>query len=184
MDCFGRELSDTRSRVEVLEEVGAEHSTAHKAAAVRMGVLEKEMQQLHRQVIAQQRENPGGHGRSMTPCRGSNSSHDRSPAPSTKSPRDLEGELQLVVVGWKEARRADAEQEVRAAFEQGGFQESILDLWAPYVRTTFIKVTQRFPERGAPFTIKRAFQTRVLQGIKTLKLVSRVAGSEGRELYC
>ena len=40
MCCFGRELSDTRKRIEVLEQVGAEHSTSRKAAIVRMDVLE------------------------------------------------------------------------------------------------------------------------------------------------
>ena len=44
-------------------------------------------------------------------------------------------------------------------------------------------MTLRFPDHGAPLTVKRAFQTQVLQGIKTLQLRSEIAESEGRELW-
>ena len=53
---------------------------------------------------------------------------------------------------------------LEATFERGGFKGAIFDLWAPYVRTTFIKVTLRFPDQGAPLAVKRAFQMQVLQG--------------------
>ena len=48
--------------MEVLEEVGAEHNTAHKAAIVRLDVLEKELQQLRRQVTTQRRDSVGARG--------------------------------------------------------------------------------------------------------------------------
>ena len=80
MVCFGRELSDTWKGVEVLEEVGAEHSTAHKAATVRMDVLQKELRQLRRQRSAkgEPRQTREIHDASQ------GEQPDRSRAPSTR----------------------------------------------------------------------------------------------------
>ena len=82
-----------------------------------------------------------------------------------------------------EHRKADAEAEVRQVFEQGGFQDAIHDVWAPYVRTTFMKITLKFPDPEASLATKRAFQTRILQGIKAIQPKSQVLGSEGREVW-
>ena len=128
-------------------------------------------------MLRQQVNQPRGmdRGRSPTPPRGSALDRDKSPGALPRSPRDLEGELQLVMGGWQD--------EIRHAFELGGFKDAIHDVWAPYVRTTFMKITLRFPDEGTSISTKRAFQTQVLQGIKALGPKSQVLGSEGRELW-
>ena len=68
-------------------------------------------------------------------------------------------------------------------FVQGGLGEAISNLWAPYVRTTFVKITLRFPKSAATLASKRAVQKQVLQCLRQVKPVSRVAGSEGREIW-
>ena len=83
---------------------------------LRMDALERELQALRNQVS---RETEVSRARSPTAQRGY-AVRDRSPGPQSRSPRDVEGELQLVMGGWQQARQADAEAEVRQAFDKGG----------------------------------------------------------------
>ena len=106
-----------------------------------------------------------------------------SPGPPTRSPKEAESDLQLVMGGWHEARKSDAEGEIREAFASAGFGGAVQDIWAPHVRTTFMKITLKFPDRNASLTAKRTYQTEILKAIKALQLKSRSLGSEDRNLW-
>ena len=64
--------------------------------------------------------------------------------------------------------------------EQAGQAGLVLETWAPYIRTTFVKLTLKYQE-GAPLA---EVQTRVIAAIKALTYRSPLQGSEGAELWC
>ena len=88
----------------------------------------------------------------------------------------------MVVGGWRDARKGEAEEEVKSMFDQAGFQNMVQETWAPYIRTTFLKITINYAE--GPIAAKRQVQTRIVQAMKNLKFQSKVPGSEGAELWC
>ena len=112
-DCAGRNMAsmskdvDTaKARLDNLEEVAHNHHVAHKAAIARMDELERELQLL--KARTSRAMDLGTRGRSPTPpLRGE---RDRSPAGS-RSPRDVEAEFQIVMGGWRDARKTEAEEE-------------------------------------------------------------------------
>ena len=61
-----------------------------------------------------------------------------------RSPRDLDAELQIVIGGWRDARKADAECEASTMLAKAGHEGMLMESWAPYIRTTFLKITLRF----------------------------------------
>ena len=65
MHQFSSELKETQKRVEILEEVGAEHCTANRASIVRMDAVERELQALRNQV---NREREAGRAPAGTCC--------------------------------------------------------------------------------------------------------------------
>ena len=100
-----------------LEEVARHHNAAQSTTTTRLDGLEREVEALR-----SQGPSPVGRGRSSTPVRGGG--RDLSPI-AAWSPRDLESELQIVVGGWRDARKADAEQEVCALL--AGYAEVLLE---------------------------------------------------------
>ena len=184
MSQFRRELRDTQQRVAALEEIGTENGAVQRASLARIQALEEELQDLRRHVIhvpSVSRHQPALMPRGATEaCLGV---RERTSGALSRSPRDLGSELQLVIGGWRDARKADAEMEVRQVFARAGLTDALQDVWAPFVRTTFMKIMLHFPEPDATVTARRSFQMHALQKLKALKPTSNVVGSEGRELW-
>ena len=99
---MGKEVDTAKARLDNLEEVTHDHNVAHKAAIARMDEFERELQVL--KARTSRTTDPGMRGVSPTPrCFGE---RDRSPAGS-RAPRDVEAEFEIVIGGWKDARKAE-----------------------------------------------------------------------------
>ena len=96
----------------------------------------------------------------------------------SRSPRDAEAEFQIVVGGWKDARRTEAEEEADKIL-----RAVIKECWAPYIRTTFVKITLNYPDQAATLPAKRAWQMKLIQAVKSLAYRSVAPGSEGSEIW-
>ena len=107
---------------------------------------------------------------------------DVSPA-AGRSPRHLDAELQIVIGGWRDARKADAEREASAMLAKAGHEGMLMESWAPYIRTTFLKITLRFAE-DMPLTTKRQLQNKIVLATREVKFRGQLEGSEGTELLC
>ena len=184
-DCAGKSIGlmrqdvDTaKGRIDTLEEVTQYHNVAHKAAIARMDEVERELQALRARTA--RAAEPGARGRSPTPpLRGD---RDRSPMGS-RSPRDAEAEFQIVMGGWKDARRTEAEEEADKILRAAGFSEIIKECWAPYIRTTFVKITLHYPDQAATLPARRTWQMKLIQTVKSLAYRSVAPGSEGPEIW-
>ena len=178
MGLLRQDVDTAKGRIDTLEEVTQYHNVAHKAAIARMDELERELQAL-RARTARAAES-GARGRSpKPPLRGD---RDRSLVGS-RSPRDAEAEFQIVMGGWKDARRTEAEEEADKILKAAGFAGVIKECWAPYIRTTFVKITLHYPDQAATLPAKRAWQMKLIQAVKSLAYRSVAPGSEGSEIW-
>ncbi|CAE7607351.1 unnamed protein product [Symbiodinium sp. CCMP2592] len=94
-----------------------------------------------------------------------------------------EGDLDIIIGGWTDAKKADAQQEVANMFSAIGFPDSYDDLWAPYSRTNFIKVQLVFKDPQAHIKFRRVQQLQILDKLKTKRFTSGVPGSEGNKIW-
>ena len=152
------------------------HNVAHKSAIARMDELERELKALKLQ------QSTGVRGRSPTPPCGAAADRDRSPVWS-RSPRDPDAELQVVFGGWKDARRAEAENEVKVILAKVGYEDVVKGCWAPYIRTTFLQVTLRCPDTASTLPATRLWQMKLIQLVKAQSFQSQLPGSEGSEIW-
>ncbi|CAE7937703.1 unnamed protein product [Symbiodinium sp. KB8] len=123
--------------------------------------------------------------RSLTPprsFRGGDQS-PRSPRSSVGSRDDSSSDLDIIVGGWVDAKRADAQQEVTNMFAAIQMTNAVKELWAPYSRTNFIKVQLVFPDEQAHISVRRLFQLRVIEKLKVMKFTSGVQGSTGNRIW-
>ncbi|CAE7472602.1 unnamed protein product, partial [Symbiodinium necroappetens] len=123
--------------------------------------------------------------RSLTPprsLRGGDQS-PRSPRSSVGSREDSSSDLDIIVGGWVDAKRADAQQEVTNMFSAIQMTSAVKELWAPYSRTNFIKVQLAFPDEQAHISVRRLFQWRVIEKLKVMKFTSGVQGSTGNKIW-
>ena len=179
MASMSKDVDTAKARLDNLEEVTHHHNVAHKAAIARMDELERELQFLKSRTSRMTGDN-GARGRSPTPpFRGDG---DRSPAGS-RSPRDAEAEFQIVIGGWKDARKTEAEEEAEKVLVAAGFPGVIKECWAPYIRTTFLKVTLHYPAHAVTLFAKRTWQMKLIQAVKSLSYTSGAPGSEGAEIW-
>ena len=155
---LGTEMQTQKVRVETLEKTARIHNDLHEQSISRISQLEKEVQDLRR---------------SQTPPRGREPGsprfrNDRSPprSPSAQRERESEEELDIVVGGWRDARRSDAENEVQSLFQATGHDGDWTTIRAPYTRTSFVRVQLRFPDPDAPIAQRRLFQTRILDDLR------------------
>ena len=176
MASMSKDVDTAKARLDNLEEVAHNHNVAHKAAIARMDELERELLLLKAKTLRAM--DPGARGRSPPPLRGEG---DRSPAGS-RSPRDVEAEFQIVMGGWRDARKTEAEEEAGKVLSTAGFPGVIKECWAPYIRTTFLKVTLHYPDHATTLPAKRTWQMKLIQAVKGLAYKSSAPGSEGAEI--
>ena len=90
-------------------------------------------------------------------------------------------ELQVVIGGWREARREDIELEVQTMFE--GIRGSALlkRVYVPYVRCGFCRCELVYPEPD--IWKQRKLQGVVVQALKDLQYTSQIRGQEGCKFW-
>ena len=178
MASMSKDVDTAKARLDNLEEVAHNHNVAHKAAIARMDELERELQLL--KAKTSRAMDLGARGRSPTPpMRGDG---DRSPAGS-RSPRDVEAEFQIVMGGWRDARKTEAEEEAGRVLATAKLSGVVKECWAPYIRTTFLKVTLHYPDHATTLPARRTWQMKLIQAVKGLAYKSNAPGSEGAEIW-
>ena len=93
-----------------------------------------------------------------------------------------EPDFDLVAGGWSDARRDDAIQETKNILQDAQVQDRIDEVWAPYSRTSFVKIRLHF-EPNMTIAAKRRAQKQVIDALKLKKYVSGVPGSENTKIW-
>ena len=105
------------------------------------------------------------------------------PPRSPRYERDPEEDLQIVFGGWADARKGDAEGEIREIFRRCGIEERLESVIIPYIRTTFARINLKFPEGCTSIQARRVFQSQMLEKLKAATFLSGVSGSKDRPLW-
>ena len=145
------------------------HNRLHEGSISRIEALEKEVKELR------------AASRSPTPSRAPPSPGARSLTPQRE--RNIEEELQMAIGGWEDCRRDEAVEEAKAIFEAAQIPNAWLEIWSPYSRTSHVRVILQFPPNYKTIPQQRAFQTEVLEKLKSRKWTSNVPGNEGRTIW-
>ena len=172
---FRAELGQQEVRTATLEQTCKEHTELHEGTLLRVAELEKQVKTL------QARE--ASRSRSPTPARASSDRPDVSPPRSPRYERDPEEDLQIVFGGWADARKGDAEGEIREIFRRCGIEERLESVIIPYIRTTFARINLKFPEGCTSIQARRVFQSQMLEKLKAATFLSGVSGSKDRPLW-
>ena len=189
MCTFGAEIQAHGVRITSLEQVASEHTSKHESSEARIRALENKIE-----VLIAQNESLASKSdlRSRSPMRtglGTRGGGGRSPSP--RSPRFINraefagqsDDFDVVIGGWSDARKSDAFDEVRNIFRAIDSEDAIEEIWAPFSRTGFAKVTLVFPDPHATLNVKRQFQTQIISKIKSKDFRSGVAGSDGVRIW-
>ena len=183
---FGTELQQQGVRVSCLESVSHDHTQQLQQAQQQILQLESRLKELDKiQGLEKRITDLEASRRSLTPprsLRGGDQS-PRSPRSSVGSREDSSSDLDIIVGGWVDAKRADAQQEVTNMFSAIQMTSAVKELWAPYSRTNFIKVQLAFPDEQAHISVRRLFQLRVIEKLKVMKFTSGVQGSTGNKIW-
>ena len=183
---FGAELQQQGVRVSCLESVSHDHTQQLQLAQKQISQLENRLKELDKiQGLEKRITELEASRRSLTPprsFRGGDQS-PRSPRSSVGSRDDSSSDLDIIVGGWVDAKRADAQQEVTNMFAAIQMTNAVKELWAPYSRTNFIKVQLVFPDEQAHISVRRLFQLRVIEKLKVMKFTSGVQGSTGNRIW-
>ena len=165
-------------RISHVESVTAEHTDQHQQTQLKLKSLEakiKDLEAIRDAAPKSPRSFPGA---------------PRSPR-SPRSPRqphfgqdyfEEEPDMDLVIGGWVDARRDDAIEETRNILRDTQLLDHIEEVWAPYSRTSFVKVRICL-DKDLPIAARRKRQTSILEKLKAKKYVSGVAGSENIKLW-
>ena len=188
MCTFGAEIQAHGVRLASLEQVASEHTSKHESSDARIKALENKIEALIAQNDALT-SRPDYRSRSPTRTGLGTRGGGRSPSP--RSPRfvnrgDFQApneDLDVVIGGWTDARKSDAFDEVKNIFRAIGFENAIEEIWAPFSRTSFAKVTLVFPDPQAHLNVKRQFQTQIISKIKSKDFRSGIVGSEGVRVW-
>ena len=172
---FRAELGQQEVRTATLEQTCKEHTELHEGTLLRVAELDKQVKTL------QARE--ASRSRSPTPARASSDRPDVSPPRSPRCERDPEEDLQIVFGGWADARKGDAEGEIREIFRRCGIEERLESVIIPYIRTTFARINLKFPEGCTSIQARRVFQSQMLEKLKAATFLSGVSGSKDRPLW-
>ena len=190
MTTYGAEIQAHSVRIANLEQISGEHTGRHEGHDARIKALESKIEDLLAQLDKSEY-------RSRSPSRTGLGTGNRSPSPRSprngfRSPRALgrnEGfggdaeDLDIVVGGWSDARKADAFDEVRNIFQTLKQEKYIEEIWAPYGRTSFAKVKLLFPDPEAHISVRRQLQMQIVNNIRNKNFRSGVAGSEGAKIW-
>ena len=124
----------------------------------------------------------------------------RGPSPATPrgggfTPRSIQGsttassaggrlvdDLQIVIGGFVNAKRADLQAELRSFFEQHGGPEVLKEVFVPYLRSNITRLELNFPGE-ADLRQRRLIQTQVLEVLKTNYTRSTIPGQESNNLW-
>ena len=90
-------------------------------------------------------------------------------------------ELQIVVGGWREAKREDIELEIQTMFERIRGSALLKRVYVPYVRCGFCRCELVYPEPD--IWKQRKLQGVVVQALKDLQYASQIRGQEGCKLW-
>ena len=166
-------------RLSQVEAVTAEHTDQHRHTAAKLKTLEDKIAELQALKDFAPRSPKMTRGMSRSPPRS-----PRSPRHSTAAfeTYDDEPDMNLVAGGWSDARRDDAVEEARNILKDAQLLDQVEEIWAPYSRTSFIKIRIIF-ERDASIAMKRKKQSSILEKLRSKKYVSGVPGSEGVKLW-
>ena len=129
------------------------HNRPHEGSISRIEALDKEVKDLR------------AASRSPTPSRAPPSPGARSLTPQRE--RNIEEELQMAIGGWEDCRRDEAVEEAKAIFEAAQIPNAWLEIWSPYSRTSHVRVILQFPPNYKTIPQQRAFQTEVLEKLKS-----------------
>ena len=165
-------------RLSHLETVTAEHTKRHEQSDSRLSSIETKLKELEtlkdnlsrspRQAIAP---------RSPRSPRSSRNQHAGS---EVFGDEDLD--FDLVAGGWIDAKRDDAIQEARNILKDANVLDQVEEVWAPYSRTSFVKI-KLILDHSSSIAIKRRTQKTILDKLKMKKYVSGVVGSENIKLW-
>ena len=181
---YGAVIQAQGIRVSHLEAVAQEHTQQLLQAQTQIKHFESRIAELDKiQELEKRISELEAAKRYLTPPRHTGPPSPRSPRSSTGESRDEEGNLDIIIGGWSDAKRSDAQQEVANIFAAIGMPDSYNDLWAPYSRTNFIKVQLVFPDPNAHIKFRRVHQLKVLEQLKAKKFTSGVPGSEGNRIW-
>ena len=181
---YGAEIQAQGIRVSHLEAVAQEHTQQLLQAQTQIRHFESRIAELDKiQELEKRLSELEAAKRCLTPPRHTGPPSPRSPRSSTGESRDDESNLDIIIGGWSDAKRGDAQQEVANIFAAIGLPDSYNDLWAPYSRTNFIKVQLVFPDPNAHIKFRRVHQLKILEQLKAKKFTSGVPGSEGNKIW-
>eukprot|EP00439_Symbiodinium_sp_Y106_P083786 s239_g24.t1 len=183
---YGAEIQAQGVRVSHLEAVAHEHTQQILEAQKQIHYYDARIKELDRlQDFEKRLADLEAAKRSLTPPRNMNRgpASPRSPRSSIADSRDEEGGLDIIVGGWTDAKKADAQQEVANMFQSIGMPQAYHDLWAPYSRTNFIKVQLAFEDPNAQIKVRRAKQLQILEKLKSSRFTSGVPGSENNKIW-
>ncbi|CAE7235435.1 unnamed protein product [Symbiodinium sp. KB8] len=97
---------------------------------------------------------------------------------------DDEPDFDIVVGGWTDARRDDAVEETRNLLKDAQIFEQVEEIWAPYSRTSFVKLRILFdPAKPMSLGAKRSKQKELLDRLKSKQYLSGIPGSEKKVLW-
>ena len=166
---FATEVRKHGDRLDSHDAALQDHNKLHEGSLLRIEALEKEVKELR------------AASRSPTPSRAPPSPGARSLTPQRE--RNIEEELQMAIGGWEDCRRDEAVEEAKAIFEAAQIPNAWLEIWSPYSRTSHVRVILQFPPNFKTVPQQRAFQTEVLEKLKSRKWTSNVPGNEGRTIW-
>ena len=181
---YGAEIQAQGIRVSHLEAVAQEHTQQLFEAQRQIQIYEARIKELDKiQDIEKRLSELEAAKRCLTPPRTSvirgppSPRCPRSTRSSAGDSRDEEGDLDIIVGGWSDAKKADAQQEVANMFREINMADAYDELWAPYSRTNFIKVQIVFSDPNAHIKVRRARQLQILEKLKAKH------GSEGNKIW-
>ena len=153
------------------------HSEQIHAQRVRIETLEREVQEMKSRPTSPAPVSP----RHLGGPPGLGSGGGSSPrAPSSISERPVD-DLQLVMGGWYDARRADIETEVRALFAEVQASALLKSVHVPYVRANFCRIDILYPNES--LGAKRILQSTIIAALKPRMGASRIEGQGGQRLW-
>ena len=182
---FGAELQQQGIRVSGLETISSDHSQQLQEAQKQILQLETRIKELDKvQGLERRIAELEASKRSLTPPRSPRGDvSPRSPRSSVGSREDSNNDLDIVIGGWTDARRSDAQQEVTNMFKAIHMPDAIKEMWAPYSRTNFIKVQLSFPNESSHISVRRLYQLQIIEKLKVMKFTSGVQGSVGSKIW-
>ena len=147
-------------RITHVESVTSEHTDLHQQTARKIKTLEDKVRELEQHKDAAPRSPRTNFGAPRSP---------RSPRSPRNSHFGIEPEdepdMDLVIGGWVDARRDDAIEETKNILRDAQVFDQIEEAWAPYSRTSFVKLRLIF-EKDIPIALKRRKQSSILESLR------------------